>query len=378
MKTKVLLLYASYGNGHKAIANYIEDYLLNNSNDYEVLTIDLLNNTSKIMGSFSRKVGEKLILSKFPVIWEVVYRFFDNKVNSFALNKIISKFFDNKNLKKKVVGFNPDITIATHYFCSGIISRYNKQGIINSKLISIVTDHAVHEIWLKNNKYEDAIIVGNKEAERSLLRKGISKDKVKNFGIPISSKFYECDYDKEELLKKYNLTGKRKIILFFGGGGIGAKASLPYLKIITKKRINYDVIFIAGRNEELKEKAEHLVKKYKRNNIKVLGFVNYISELLYISDIVVTKPGGITITECLCLKRPMIIINKNAGQEKDNYKYLVRNGYAIKASNHRSFLRYLIYLEINPKILERMENRISKIEKNNAMENLFNYIEKIK
>ena len=375
MKTKLLIFYASYGNGHKSIAKYIENYFSNNSDNYEILTVDILENTSHFMGPFTRKIGSKIVLARVPIIWGMLYRFFDHRYSTYGSDKILSKLFDNKKLQKKIKEFNPDITISTHFFCSDLISRYERKDILHTRLITIITDYKEHEFWLKNSKTEEAIIVSSKEVKRNLINKNIPKNKI--YGLPISNRFYETHFDKESLEKKYNINKNLPTYLFFGGGGNGTMASYIYIKKLIKSNIDVNLFFISGKNEELKHKVELLVKKYNKKNIRVLGFIDYVPELLFISDLVITKPGGITITECLCLGKPMVLINKNAGQEKDNYKYLVRKGYALKASNPFTFMTYLKMINNSNALLKRMKNNLLKQEKNNAMKKLFELVEKM-
>lgn len=369
MKKKLLVPYATYGNGHRAIAKYIEEYF-NDQGEYEVLTIDLLQYSTPLLGWVSKQVAERIIIAKNPFIWNTIYWLFDSKIRSLGTNQIAAHLYNNRRIKKAIKDFDPDITISTHYFASTLIAYYNKKSIINTKLITIVTDYKAHQFWLKNHQAEAAIIVASKEARNDLIRKGIAKEKIKTFGIPVSDK-YQIKYDKEAILKKYDLSGERPIFLFYGGGGNGTMLSIPYLKKIIKLNLNADFFFVSGNNTRLREKAEALVKESHSLNIKVMGFINNGPELLTVSDCVITKPGGITITECLCLKKPMLLVNKNAGQEKDNYKYLVRKGYAIKANSLFSFGKYLEYIIAKPEALTKMRKQLSKLDKNKAIEKTY-------
>lgn len=356
---KILIIYATFGTGHKSIANYVEDYFKKNNPNFEVKTLDLISYV--LFGKSTTKVSNRIILSKNQLLWGAIYNFFNNKVTTFGTYKMISKFFDSEALKKEVIDFNPDLVISTHFFASTTISRYVKKNYINSKLITIITDYQAHELWLQNHKAEDAIIVGSKEAKKEIVKKNVLKSKVKIYGIPISSKFSE-KYNKEEVLKKLGILNDKKIYLFFGGGGEGSFSSLPYFKELVKLNLNAYIIFIAGNNEKLKKKVQKIVNK--SNNIKVLGFVNNVEEYMTISDLIITKPGGITVTECLTLKRPMVLINKTAGHEKGNFKYLIKKGFALNGSSVKKFKKTMILIQANEKILNKIVHNLNKNSEN--------------
>lgn len=374
MKKKILIPYATYGTGHKAIAGYIKKYFEENGN-YECLSLDLINYTIPILGSFSKKVSETL-MTKFPGIWSLIYFMFDNKLSSYVSGKINIKLLDNKKLRKEITTFNPDITIATHFFGSDIINYYNKKGYTNSKLITVVTDYKSHDFWLNNIKNTDAIIVSSFEERLNLIKKGYKNKQIHTSGIPICMDTLKTE-NKSILLKKYKCDNNKLNILFFVGGGNGALINLIYFKEMLKNNYDINILFVAGRNKEAERQAKEYVKKYKKKNIKVLGFVKTINELYKISDIVITKPGGAQVTECILFNKPMILIKSNGGQEIYNRRYLTLHNYAKWARNKKIFNKELELLINNDKERNRMIKNISTIKQDKSMEKLFKIVEKL-
>ena len=121
MKKKKLIPYATYGSGHKAIAEYIKNYFESNG-EYECMTIDLLQYALPILGTFT-KISNQTLMTKFPFLWSLLYFSFDNKLSTYISSNITLKIFDNKKLKKIITDFNPDISIATHFFGTDIIDK---------------------------------------------------------------------------------------------------------------------------------------------------------------------------------------------------------------------------------------------------------------
>lgn len=369
MKKKILLTYAMYGNGHRAIAEYIESYFKSQNPEFEILAIDLLKYSTPILGSISQKVTDFFLL-KFPTGWSFIYSLFDTKISSAIANKTSMSLFKNKRMKKIITDFNPDLTISTHFFGSSLIDYYNRKGITNSKLITIVTDYEAHSLWLKGYKREQAIVVGDKDEVGYLVKKGVEKSKIKPIGIPINP-ITSTDFNVEKSIKKYGFDGTRPICLFFGGGGNGGTLSLPYIRKIIKSDLDIDFIYVAGKNQKSKEKVDKWISEYGVKNIKTLGFVNNVPELLQICDFVVSKPGGAQSTESLYFKKPIIMINCSGGQEVANYKYFVKNGYGRRFRTSFMFNKFMKNISDNPVIIEEMKKNMSKNHNDKAMEKLY-------
>ncbi len=371
MKKRLLILYATYGSGHKAIANYVDDYFIN-SGEYDTLKIDVLDYANKYLGKFTDKFFD-ITARHLPIVWEVVYRITDNKMAT-PVRKLQTKVVSSKKIKKIILDFNPDVVIATHFTGATYISKLIKSGELDTHLISIVTDYKAHKIWLDSYKEEDAIIVNSPEEKRLLIKKGIKSNIIKTFGIPVSSEYSMKLYDKNKLMKKFSLTGERPIILFYGGGGNGNNMSLPYLLTLIELKIDADIFFVCGKSQELKKRAEGMVKRHNAKNIRILGYITNGPEYMMVSDFVITKPGGITITECLCFKKPMVLIKSSGGQEKDNYRYLTKKGFAINAVWKLKFGLVVRKLVNNPSMLYSMEKKLEKINKEDAMKKLYNLV----
>ena len=370
---KVLILYATYGNGHKAVADYIKKYL-DDTNNYECLNIDLISYTVPLFGNITKK-SSGFIMEKFPLLWSLLFFSFDNKVSAYISGKMSSTIFKNKKLQKVIKDFNPDITIATHFYGTDIISHYNKKNITNSKIVTIVTDYYTHNFWLSHSKDIDAIIVGNVEERFYLLKKGFKRNKIFTSGIPISPNLGD-NLDKAKIKAKLKINNNKKTVLFFCGGSNGNMSNLIYFKEILKNNYDCNVLFIAGKNKTAYKKAKEYVKRYKCKNVKVFGFVNNINEFYVVSDFVVSKPGGAQVTECLFFNKPMLLVKSNGGQELFNRNYLCRNGYAKKARTKWSFNMHFEYM-LTDYCLNKMIKRISKIDYKSSMDKLYKIINKL-
>ncbi len=369
MKKRILLTYAMYGNGHRAIAEYIQSYFKKQDPELEILAIDILKYSMPIMGSLSQKVTDFFLL-KFPMGWSLIYDIFDTKISAAIANHTSLGLFKNKRMKKIISDFNPDMTISTHFFGSSLIEYYNRKGVINSKLITVVTDYEAHSLWLRGYKNEQAIFVGDKDEVNYLVKKGVKRNIIKPYGIPIHPTT-SVDFDVIKATEKYGFDGSRPICLFFGGGGNGGTHSLPYIRKIIKNNLPIDFIYVAGKNQAAKEKVDKWIKEYDVKNIKTLGFVNNVPELLQICDFVVSKPGGAQTTESLYFKKPVIMINCSGGQEVGNIKYFEKHGYGKRFRTSYMFNKFMQKVAENPSIIEQMKKNMASNTNDKAMEKLY-------
>ncbi len=124
----------------------------------------------------------------------------------------------------------------------------------------------------------------------------------------------------------------KKLFYFSGGGeyGLGKNKTIDILNVLAKTNYDIQIIAIAGKNEKMKEAFENIVKENnKQETIKILPFTDKIPELMSISDLVITKPGGLTTSESLASGLPIIVINPIPGQEQENAEFLERAGVAV-------------------------------------------------
>lgn len=222
------------------------------------------------------------------------------------------------------------------------------------------------------NEYTDYFFVANDKMKNYLISKNISENKVFVTGIPISSRFLKT-YNKQDILKEFNLEENKKTILFFAGGefGLGKNRTLQIFEDLIKNFENIQIIAIAGKNEKMKLNFETIVKNFnKEKNVRVLEFTNKVPELMAISDLVISKPGGLTTSESLASNLPMIIINPIPGQEEENATYLADHKVAIWIKKNDNVEQVLNDLFSDPTKMREMKIRARLLSKKNSTKDI--------
>ena len=366
---KILIFYASYGGGHLNAAKSIKECIDTNYNNYETELIDCMKYVNKPIEKITTAAYREMA-KKLPWAWGKIYS--DAQKGPLAHITTRSNMIFAIKLLKLLRNKQPDIIISTHPFGSQMCSYLKRKRKITSKIATIMTDFSPHDQWLVGNEYTDYFFVAHNKMKNYLISKNISENKIFSTGIPISSRFLK-KYNKKEILNELKLEENKKTILFFGGGefGLGKNKTVQIFEDLVKNFDNIQVIAIAGKNEKMKLNFENIVKNNnKQNNVKILEYTNKIPELMSISDLVISKPGGLTTSESLASNLPMIIINPIPGQEEENAEFLEENQTGIRIK--KNDCAYEIFKELfsNPEKLQNMKNNTNILAKKHSTEDI--------
>ena len=361
---KILIFYASYGGGHFNAAKSIHECLKNDYKDknIDVELIDCMKYVNKTIEKMTTKAYNEMA-KKAPWAWGRIYS--DSQKGPLAHITSRSNKFMAIKLLRLLREKKPDLIISTHPFGSQMCSYLKRKGKISAKIATIMTDFAPHDQWLVGSDYTDYYFVAHENMKKHLKRKGIPDFKIFATGIPLSNRFLQS-FDNEKIFKELNLNPSKKTILFFGGGefGLGKSRTVEIFENFVKYCKDMQIIAISGKNEKMKLAFDKVVSKHKRkNSILVFEYTSQVPEFMSISDLVVTKPGGLTTTESLASHLPMVIINPIPGQEEKNAKFLVKNGIAVWIKKQDNVQEILKDLFSNPKTLETMKENTKKLAK---------------
>lgn len=370
---KVLILYASYGGGHLSAAKSIQKYLSENMPHIETEIIDCIEYINKVLNRVTTGAYREMA-KKVPILWGKVY----SDSQSGILGHVSSRA--NKmmaiKLKNLIKEKNPDLVISTHPFGSQMVSYLRKKGKVECKLATILTDFSSHEQWLIGHEYTEYFFVSNESMRQELITFGVSEEKINVTGIPMSDKFFK-EYNKEEIFDLFNLDKSKKVILFFGGGefGLGKERPISVLKSLINHSENYQIVAVSGKNEKMKLAFEEVVHNLNaENKVRILGFTDKVPELMNISTLVVTKPGGLTTTESLACHLPLIIINPIPGQEEENAEFLEKHNVGIwirKNDNPDEFIKEILSSEEK---LKKMRENTYVLAKPTATKDICNVL----
>ena len=373
---KILLLYAKVGNGHLKAAESLKEALESLGEDIKIDYEDGLEYSSQLTNKLIVKGYASLARSAPKVFGTMYERSNTQDLNTFGeINKTVNKALTIR-LKKMLREKAPDIIISTHPFVSHMCAYLKRKKKTNAKIVSIMTDYGIHNMWLEENEYIDRLMVATNEMKQDCIREyNVPESKVLVTGIPVSKRF-SMEYNKEEILAELGLDSGKTTLLFFAGGGQGLGKSEGMFEEMVQAPYDFQLIAITGKNEKQKERFEKIAKTSNKN-IVVLGYTNKVPELMSVSDFVITKPGGLTSTECLAMKKPMIIINPIPGQEEQNSIYFTNNGTALRTYKNEPLEHVLDIAVNNKKRVEQMIEMCALIGRPNSSMDIANEIIKL-
>jgi processive 1,2-diacylglycerol beta-glucosyltransferase len=358
---KTVIACTSAGAGHLKAAEAIFNYFQSRDPDQELVLVDVLEESHFIFGSFYSR-SYSFMVNHCQWLWRVIFHITSQKNLQPALTKV--RTFHNRlntqNFRLYLSQTNPDVIISTHYLASNIASSLKKKNKISSKLITVITDFGVHPFWVYEGT--DLYAVASQASKKELSKLGIPENKIVVSGIPVDPKFY-AEADKKGLRGKFGLEpGKFTVLLVTGSFGIG-----PIEAIVDLLHGKVELLAVCAKNEKLFKRLS--AKNYP--GVRVFGFVDNIEELMAVSDLIVTKPGGLSIAELLAMELVPIFIAAIPGQEAKNIQILSEYGIGERAQNaQRAQQIVLDYLNC-PEKLKIARERISQMRMPRAAEEIF-------
>lgn len=364
----ILFLAVSAGGGHLQAAEAIKEYMEENYSESKSRIIDAYKYISPIIDKVV--IGGYLkTLKNSPKLWGKLYEMAEKDENVNDLSKTLNKILSFK-IKRLVRELNPDVIVCTHPFPLQMACNLKRKGQIKVPIVNIITDYATHTFWV--NECVDAYVVANENLVGEMEDRGVSKEIIYPLGIPIRNKFL-TKKDRNEILNKYRLEDKKTFLLMGGSLGLGEIKKL--FLILLKSPHNFQLVIVCGKNVKLKKQLERIYfKSMSSKRALIIGFTEKIDELMAISDLIITKPGGLTITESLTMKLPIAIISPIPGQEEKNATFLLNSGVGIRVTDVKDIERTLYQLLGNPLRLRQVKEMSEYLSKPNSTKDIVNLL----
>ena len=362
----ILILSAATGGGHNTAAAALKKELeLHYPND-NVRVVD----TFKYVSRFFDKLivnGYYFSIKAMRRTYGIIYRLSNKKNPLIGIVSLLTKHYGNK-LKSLVDEFKPDVVISTHAFAGGMMAYYKKKYNPKFSLISIITDYGPHLAYVHNNI--DKYIVSSNEMITQMQKYDVPAEKVLPLGIPIDRKFY-ARYDRKKLLEELGFNTDKPTALFMAGS-FGVSSVLKIYKNISALPNDFQSIIITGKNHKLYKKFKAIIDAQGNNSKKTLliEFTDKVDKYMQAADMIITKPGGLTVTEALASHLPIIIFEAYPGQEDDNRDYLIRSQAGVSIDKPKQAANVFLSVISDSDKLNTMRNNCAKISCPYSAENI--------
>ncbi|MBU0549844.1 MAG: glycosyltransferase [Candidatus Omnitrophica bacterium] len=365
---KIIISYASAGSGHRRAAQAIYSYIKEHYPAVDVRIIDVLPYTNFIFStSYSR--GYSFLVMRLKFIWAIIFRITSLKNVSDFIHFICR--LNCGRFKNLLIKENPDIVLATHFLPAEVVAYLKEKGRINSRLVTAITDFGLHPLWIYQSC--DDYIVGSEHTRDSLIAQGVEESKILMAGIPIDPRFVSVE--GRSLRKVQNTPASQAAGLVSAAGFTvllvtGTFGFVLIDKVVDMLRSEAELIVVCGKNQRLYNR----LKRKDYSGVQLFGFTEDMHKLMSQADLLVTKPGGLTIAEAMAMDLPLVFIGSIPGQETENAQILESYGCAINTNNLESLRQVIINFRNNPEKLDLMRANIHRIKNPDATEEICRYI----
>jgi len=350
-KKNVMILAAGAGGGHNRAGQALKKAFMADERVRQAMFVDCLHYTNDAFKEiYSRYFIEAV--KKAPTLWGWAYE----KTDVPWREANFREWFERINagpLIKKIRQFEPAACVCTHFMPAIIVSKLIGRDKLRTHLSVVVTDYYVHAAWLTDLfcRY----FVPHEEGKIQLLKLGFPQDRVAVSGIPIDPVFAIAK-DRTALIKKFDLRADLPRVLL-SAGSVGKMTADEMIALIETITTPCEVILLCGRHEQLKQDLDQRIagRSTPFPVLRAVGYTEEMDEWMTVADLLIGKPGGLTLTESLAKSLPMIIWDPIPGQEVYNSVFLLENGAAV-APTSKSTLGFKVDAVLsNPKRLEAMK-----------------------
>lgn len=350
---RILVLSVSAGAGHVRAAQALCATAQADMPALELHHVDVM---ELVPSGFRRLYADSYIklVERAPLLWALFYQRTDRRESDslFARLRRQVERLNTRKLDAEIERLAPDAIICTHFLPAELLSRRTAQSIATAPVWVLVTDFDIHGLWLQSHMR--GYFVASEEVAARLAARGIERDRIHVTGIAIMPQFSQAPAREVAAAELGIDPAKMTLLVMSGGAGVGGIESL--IERVAALPGDLQIVALAGRNEELLGRLREIAARHP-GRVVALGFTRTIERAMAAADLAITKPGGLTTSECLAMQLPMIVVSPIPGQEERNADFLLESGCALKAVDPAALAYKLQALVAAPERLARMRDK---------------------
>lgn len=362
-RVKVLILSASYGDGHVQVSRALQNRF-REKGIRQVKVVDLFTEAHPVINSFVRYMYIKSF-SLAPYVYGWLYHRTQTVRHDSLFWKLLN-LFGIRKLQEILAYERPDLVINT--FPTTMMTDLKQKLGIPIPVCTVITDFTLHYRWI--HPATDKYFVPTEDIRNQLIQLGIPEQRVVVSGIPLRKEF-ESSTELGPAHEQFGLHPDAPIILVMAGA-YGVLQNIRHIIESMLSAGHLQIALVCGKNQTLKDEMEAAFGQLA--NVKIYGFVENIHDLMRISDLIVTKPGGVTLSEALAVNLPVVLCHPVPGQEADNARYLANLGVALIIDGPETVTQRMLELLRNPQHLQRMRRAMQSLQQKNATDTIVNHV----
>ncbi len=355
---RVLVLSVSAGAGHVRAAQAVASHAAVDFPRMDVHHIDMM---TLVPGWFRRLYSDLYmkLAGGLPEAWGWLYRKTGRADHGAAhgdnlpdrARRLVQRLCARR-LFDELERYQPDAILCTHFLPAELLGGAVIQRKLDVPVWVQVTDFDLHPMWVHDGVF--GYFVANEELAWRLQAMGVPPSRAMVSGIPVMPGFLHRP-DRGSAAARFGLDPtKLTVLMMGGGGGLGMDATLVRRLLIRHPALQ--VVVMAGRNASLLAELQAMTADFP-DQLRALGYTDEVPALMACADLAITKPGGLSTSECLVAGLPMLLVNPIPGQEERNAAWLMQEGVALRADDPVTLQFRLSRLLQDRPALQRMRAR---------------------
>lgn len=355
-----LVLSASYGGGHQRVAEVLEAAWRRLLPDVRVEVVDFFERfVNPAVNRLTRSLYVRSVRHA-PRLWGAFYAATGNIRPDSATQRFINRL-GKARLSAYLRQHAPHVVVSVHPTPAGSLSELKGEGKALQPSAVVLTDYAVHSQWI--HPHVDLYCVASEEVRAGLVDRGVPASRVRVTGIPVDPAFAE-PADRAEVARRLGLDPTRTTVLVMAGAYAMLGGILDVHRVLSGLPQRVQAVFVCGRDDSLVQRLRQ--RSRRRPDFHVHGFVTNVHEWMAAADLLITKAGGLTVSEALVRELPMVIYRPIPGQEEWNTRMLVAAGAARVARDPEELRRVVERLLRDPAALESMRDAARRVRRPRA------------
>lgn len=348
---RVLVFSAAFGNGHLRAAEAVIEGILIKHPSAKIIHLDYGDFINQRINSIIKETYSEII-KYIPKLWGKIYHE-TAKVQPRSKSQHFQNILGRNKFLKYMQAFKPDFIVCTYPTVSSVLAQLRFEQRLKALVITVITDYTVHSHWVHQGV--DSYIVACLEVKERLVSWGIKAQRIYVTGIPVSLKF-EREMDRGQIITKLGLKSNLPTFLVMGGSYGVLKSAKRICRKLADSPVPVQVIIVCGKNYKLYRSLEEVIAQ-GRNLLIRYEFVDNVEELMTASDLIITKAGGLTVSEALTKHLPLVIYKPIPGQEEENAHFVQRIGAGCVAGNEEELKQLLNRFLRHPEEIEKMREK---------------------
>lgn len=366
---RILFLSVTAGQGHNQTAKGIMQRMTDLGHECKFL--DTFDYIEPLFGEVVDK-GYRKTVAYTPKVFGAAYNIAQRAEQELPRAVEIAQRMSDSLCKKLFdlyESFQPDVVVSSHPCAAQISSSVYTLGRCNAARIGIVTDYTLHPTWKGVNL--DALVTPSEQLTYGIVQTGMPERIIRPIGIPINPRFNHV-IPKSEARAQVDIPNIPTVLIM--GGSMGHGDVVSAIEKLDSLPLDFQMVVVCGSNEKLKTRLDGM-QTIKR--LTVLGFSTIVDVLMSASDLIVTKPGGLTVSESIAKQLPMVLIDPIPGQEDRNMDFLTNHGMAMRTGKYQPVDQVVWQLLNSRERLEMMKQAQQVFGKPNATDDLQKLIEEL-